>query len=471
MPEKKPILVLQMQRMGDLILSFPMLLWIQRHYPGHPVWVVAEPNFYTPLMALAPQVIFMPWTSTAFIKRHDYTLVVNLSIREQAATLAAEVSAERKIGPLQENGIARINGNWQLYRASLVNNNRYNRYHWADLNALDIVSASTVGGTVFEEPRTLPGKENRIGLFLGASDPAKHPTPAFWAALISELLGRGLRPVLFGGPAEVKLGNEVRRLFNGPVLDYCGKLELNDFTKVGQSLALFITPDTGPMHLAAWTGLKCLNLSMGNVHPWETGPYQPGHFVLRASMDCAKGCWTCPENTLACHAPFEPKRIAMLTSRLAAGDGPDKLARLRLPGLDLFRTGRSKRGMYHLHCLGSQPDEHRMLSRFWNAWFGWRLGGAKEQDKTDARQCWTDLQQQYPEAAEALLGHVPAMSRQLRHGLASDEVLDQKFWEDSPQRIKPLTGFAHMLLQNRDYSQQAWKDGMQLLEAFLAICT
>ena len=38
----KPILVIQMQRMGDLILSFPLFLWLMRRYPGHPLWIRSE---------------------------------------------------------------------------------------------------------------------------------------------------------------------------------------------------------------------------------------------------------------------------------------------------------------------------------------------------------------------------------------------------------------------------------------------
>ena len=45
----KPLLVLQMQRMGDLILTFPLLGWLARHNPGHPVWTVAEPRFFSAL--------------------------------------------------------------------------------------------------------------------------------------------------------------------------------------------------------------------------------------------------------------------------------------------------------------------------------------------------------------------------------------------------------------------------------------
>ena len=288
MTDKRPILILQMQRMGDLILSYPLILWLARQYPGHPLFVAAEETFYKPLMSLSPAVTYFPWTGVHVLKQHSYELVLNLSIQEKAALLAGSVSAERKIGPTQTADGARfVHGDWQLYRTSLVRNNMYNRYHWAELNALDIVPFADISSTRFDPPRTLPSTVNKIGLFLGASDEAKRPSARFWADLVDELHGRNLRTVLFGGPAEKKLGLEVRKLATAPALNLCGTLGLEEFGAVGQTMALFITPDTGPMHLAAWTGLKCLNLSMGNVNPWETGPYSPGHFILRADMDCA----------------------------------------------------------------------------------------------------------------------------------------------------------------------------------------
>ena len=32
-----PLLVLQLQRMGDLILTFPLLLALKKRWPGHPL--------------------------------------------------------------------------------------------------------------------------------------------------------------------------------------------------------------------------------------------------------------------------------------------------------------------------------------------------------------------------------------------------------------------------------------------------
>ncbi|WP_348981286.1 glycosyltransferase family 9 protein [Salidesulfovibrio onnuriiensis] len=411
--------------------------------------------------------VFIPWTGLEHLERHEYELLINLSIRPEAAELAARLRAGDKIGPLlRDDGSQHIRGDWQLYRAGLVHNNRYNRFHWADLNALDVIPLSRMAGTTFEEPRTL-ADVNKVGLFLGASEAAKRPEPSFWAGLMRELLGRGLRPVLFGGPAEVELGREVERLFNGPALNLCGRLGLDEFGAVGQTLSLFITPDTGPMHLAAWTGLKCLNLSMGNVAPWETGPYPPGHYVLRADMDCARGCWACSRERLECHAPFEPKRVAALAARLAAGDGPDKLGKLRLPGLALYRTGSSLDGLYHLHALGAaEADEEWALERFWTAWFGERFG---LWDAARIQAAWTDVRTVAPEAAREMLVHVPVMSRQFGHGLRTGSLLEESFWAESPVRLKPLTGFAHMYLQNNGYSRPAWAEVMSMLERLAAL--
>ncbi|BCS89395.1 glycosyltransferase family 9 protein [Pseudodesulfovibrio sediminis] len=464
----KPILLLQMQRMGDLILSYPLMLWLSRRYPGHPIFVAAEETFFKPLMKLSPAVTYFPWSGANVLKQHDYALVINLSIQKKAAQLAEEVSAEHKLGPVQSADSATfVHGDWQLYRTSLVKNNGFNRYHWADLNGLDAIPFKQIVDTRFDNPRTMHGS-NKVGLFLGASDEAKRPSVEFWGTLVDELHRRDLRPVLFGGPMETGLGEAVVKQAKGPALNMCGKLGLEELGIVGQTLGLFITPDTGPMHLAAWTGLRCLNLSLGNVNPWETGPYGPGHHVLRADLDCAKGCWSCSRQRLYCHDPFKPARVAILANRILAGDGPDQLAGLDLPGLTLFQTARSDLGLYHLNRLDAvQPDEERLISRFWQTFFGHHFG---LWDDTRQVAAWADLTAEAGQTAEAIRAHVPEMGRQFKHGLKNGSILEEAFWAKSPATVKPLTGYAHMLLENTDYSRLGWIKVMELLERLIAAC-
>jgi ADP-heptose:LPS heptosyltransferase len=465
---KKPILILQMQRMGDLILSYPLMIWLAREYPGHRIFVAAEESFYKPLMNISPAVTYFPWSGTNVLKQHDYDLVINLSIQEKAARLAHEIKAEQKLGPVQaEDGSRFVFGDWQLYRTSLVKNNLYNRYHWADLNALDVIPFSSIAKTQFDIPRTLEPSANKVGIFIGASEEGKRPSAKFQAGLIRELLGRGLRPVLCGGPAEVELGKEIMKLADAPALNLCGKLGLDEFGAIGQSFALFITPDTGPMHLAAWTGLKCLNLSMGHVNPWETGPYQPGHFVLRANMECAKGCWRCTRSRPHCHDPFVPARIASLAKRIVRGDSSDKLGELQLPGLGLTVTGKQN-GLYHLNRIDrTAPDEERLLSRFWQAFFGTRFN-AWGQDLPAA--AWQDVANNMPEVAESLINHIPHISRQFTRGLKTGQLHDETFWTNSPTVVKPFTGFVHMALENGNYARTAWVSAIGHLETLISSC-
>ncbi|WP_316898892.1 glycosyltransferase family 9 protein [Pseudodesulfovibrio indicus] len=466
--DKKPILILQMQRMGDLILSYPLMLWLARRYPGHPIFVAAEKIFYEPLMRLSPQATYFPWSGADALRKYDFEMVINLSVQAKAAVLAGQVRAETKLGPVENaDGTRYVHGDWQLYRTSLVGNNLYNRFHWAELNGLDAISHMEIAATTLSAPRTLPGS-NKVGLFLGASDAAKRPSAEFWAALVDELHARSLRPILFGGPAEKDLGLEVVRLAKGPALNLCATLGLDEFGAVGQALGLFITPDTGPMHLAAWTGLKCLNLSMGNVNPWETGPLAPGHYVLRADMDCAKGCWHCTRDSLLCHDPFKPGRVAALARQLLAAPNPGRLGKLELPGLTLSETGKSGLGLYALKRLGkAAPDAEQLASDFWQTWFGHLFGLWGEGKPARA---WKRLVEPAEETAGSLLAHVPEISRQFKHGLKSGAVLDKSFWAESPPMARPFTGFAHMYLENNDYSRPAWAHVLALLERLVAAC-
>ncbi|PTN36373.1 glycosyltransferase family 9 protein [Desulfonatronum sp. SC1] len=461
----KPILILQMQRMGDLILSFPLFLWLQREHPGHPIWVVGEPRFYEALLPVSPAATYFPWTATEQIRQTAFTLCVNLSHERAAAALAGEVRAERRVGPVQStSGVRRIHGPWHLYRAGLVHANRHNRFHWADLNALDCVPLSRIAATRWPEPRTCLGDRRRIGLFLGASEPAKRPTPRFWADLARELLHRDLRPILLGGPAERDMAAKVQKQIGHSVLNLADRLTLAQLADLGQSLELLVTPDTGPMHLAAWTGLRVLNLSLGPVNPWETGPYQPGHHVLQARISCA-GCWGCthPKHpgahhearhaTHRCHDHFLPRRVAQLVHALADPDGRGE-ARPRTANGNLFLSAKTPQGLYRLNRLlpeSATRSSRNMLDEFWSMFWGSSFG-LWERDKPLA--AWTDLTRAFPDLAETFIRFLFGFHRKLRQ--ASDET----FWSQGPPMLRPLYSQAHLILQNDDFS---WKSERQIL--------
>jgi len=440
-----PVLVLQMQRLGDIILSFPLFLWLKRQRPDRPVFVVAEPSFYNELLNVSPGVTYLPWTATGELASRRWGLIVNLSHRPEAAALCGAIETGQLLGPALVDGSLRVRGRWQLYRATLTHNNRHNRFHWADLFALGCVDKGQWRATRFDPPRDPAG--DAVGLFVGASQEDKRPDAPFWAALARECERRGLKPVLLGGPADQALGREIKALHGGALADFCGRLGLREFAAAGQTLALMITPDTGPMHLAAWTGLATLNLSMGPVNPWETGPHPPGHHVLRADISC-QDCWQCRFERPRCKARFDPAQVAYLARRIVEG------ARLpALPGMRLWESGRTPEGLYDLVPRHPrEPSASDLLGELWRGAFG-DFFGLWDQERT--RQARRELVARHPGVAVAFARELERLARDFRTVRGEGGVFPAGYWAQARPMLRPLTGYLQMRLENEDYGPDA----------------
>ena len=477
-----PILILQMQRMGDLVLSFPLALWLLRKFPKHPVWMVGVETFFKGLLPVAPGVTFFP--SEAMRRMHGGTfhMVLNLSHRPEAAALRRHLDCETWLGPYASaDGEMHIAGDWQLYRASLTHNNRHNLFHWADLNALDIIPYKQWADIGWQHPQPLKARGDRVGLFLGASEADKRPEAPFWAELTRRLLKSGLSPVLLGGQMERPLGNEVARLAGVPALNLCGRFDLPGLVAFMDNLRLLVTPDTGPMHLAAWLGLPVLNLSLGPVNAWETGPYQPGHLVLRSTVSC-EGCWQCTKPGVFCRESFSASRTASLvktmldhnskTAELNAAPDLSRLGKLTLPGQEIFATDRYQ-GLYDLVPLTSTPEKRPTrlqagkprpritLDRFWQAFFAHNLGLWEKTSLTTARD---NLLAALPQLGRPFKKALTDLQADLARGLKQRPApLEDDFWQKSPPLLRPLTGYIHLLLQNDNYGIKAYTKSLDLV--------
>lgn len=468
-----PLLVLQLQRMGDLILTFPLLLALKKRWPGHPLWVAAEPQFFQELMPLAPEVVFFPPSHCAALARGRYAAVINLSGRPRAAACLSEATAPLKLGPAASPDGLRVHGYWQLYRTALTQNNHHNAFHWSDLYRLDLDPAVRPGQAAHMLPA--PAGSGRVGLVVGASEAAKHPDAMFWARLARRLTAAGFMPIFLGGRAESALGQEAARLARLPQANLCGRLPLREVAAVLRGLDLCITPDTGPMHLADWLGVPVLNLSMGPVHARETGPVAPGQWVLRAAMSCV-GCWQCRRSTLHCKLAFTAAAVARAAlsilenprnARLAARSGP-------FSGLSLYRTGRDALGLYRLEAVecreGSASASCRfLLEDFWQAAFLFLYDPAL---RPLARQRLAALQKAFPPLAQRLdagltrlCAHCAAAFR--RHG----QTMPADFWRAEAPLLRLFAGHTHMFLQNADFSAQGWQTALNRLTTLRDLCS
>ena len=456
-----PVLILQMQRMGDLILTFPLLLDLQKLRPEQPIWVVAEKEFFQPLMPFSPKVSFFAPSMLDDLSKIHFAQVINLSFRPEAAMAMARLSAAQYLGAVKDDKGLHIHGFWQLYRHSLTQNNHHNTLHWADLNRLDLTEGLA---TIPKKHHKLSCLRNRrLGLVLGASNTAKHPDLPFWISLTKALLREGYLPFFFGGPREKNLGEALAKAVQLPKANLAGKLSLRDVANWFTSLSLCISPDTGPMHLADWLGVPVLNLSMGPVRAHETGPYTPGQYVLIPKMSCA-GCWECPRQ-MRCKKKFKASAVLRAVKHFFAEQEHPAQERQPLPRLGLWLSTHSD-GFYRLKALdqnlpNAQSDLDQLMRELFFAFY---------EPATMARlhaPC-ARLWQNFPVLAIMLEKHLKSMLQKALQGFRKSHTAPH-FLRHEPPALRLLAGFLEMYLQNSDSRREAWKTVLNRLSAFLEV--
>ncbi len=486
---QKPILVLQMQRMGDLILSFPLLGLLQNLYPERPVWTVAEEMFFSKLMPLAPHTTFFPPSAAPQLRTQAYHSVINLSHRPDAIALAGSVEAEHRYGAYAQNAATYINGKWSLYRASIVNNNRYNLFHWSDLYVLDHLQGRKIPPWSIQSTQTR--SESTIGIFVGASEQEKRPAAAFYGELGQKLSQKGYNILFLGGPDDKSVGQEAEARSGIAGSCMCGKYSIEQLALELQKLSLFITPDTGPMHLASWVNTPILNLSLGPVNPWETGPRSArsssnaqggvAHHVVQPALSCC-ACWQACKDVSRCHHKFQAKKITELAHALLQHPHEKTLQaaleNIDFRGLRVYRVGQDAQGLYALHAyttLGSAPTSRELLAQFWQKWFLMRLHENKDAQFSPLKE-YAELHRHYPLLAQSLRQHSLLLGKKLRNQLKTT-LLHKKycahanFWQELPQILRPISSYMQFYLQNNEYSLGAWEETLYDMEELYKIVT
>ncbi len=459
-----PTLLIQMQRMGDLVMTFPLMERIVARDPDRPLWVVAEPHFFNELLPLTPSgVTYVPYDVARTLGTSSLHSIINVSHRDKALALAGNLekaSEHGVVGLCTRNNVNHIRGDWALYRQSIVENNRHNLFHWADLHMLDLEPPNPLSEGVWPTPKPM-GRRGKVGLFVGASEEGKRPEPAFWGDLAKQLYKKGLHPVFLGGPGDKDMAAKANLHSGLPGHNnLAGHFSLAAFTGFVQTLDLMITPDTGPMHLAAWAKVPVLNISMGPVNPWETGPMPPGHWVLTPARSCA-GCWVCKNGTFRCKDAFLPSRVARLIEALLRGEA---VQRFQIPGVRLGYTAR-RNGLYdivyteHESNVRLTPHTARYaLSRFWQSWF-LEVLGQKAHGLGNPIKELEPISHLYKPLLRTAVRVNNALALSLRH---KGKVLGEDFWSTVPPLARPFSSYLHLLLQNGDYERPAWGRALTL---------
>ena len=121
-----------------------------------------------------------------------------------------------------------------------------------------------------------------VALSPGAKIPAKDWGEGRWTDLIRLLQVRlpAISLVFVGAPDERALTERLAQLWNGVKLNLCGELTPRESAAVLSRCNLLVCHDSGPMHLAASQGTRCLALFGNFNRPRQWFPYGRDHVVI-----------------------------------------------------------------------------------------------------------------------------------------------------------------------------------------------
>jgi heptosyltransferase-2 len=133
------------------------------------------------------------------------------------------------------------------------------------------------------------GRGPRIVVHVGAGTPAKAWPAEHWRALVGWLVDQwGAEVVLVGGPSDRTIARAIAGRRPGPhVADWTGRLRLVELGAALEQADLFVGADSGPAHLAAAVGTPAVVLFSGTNSPCQWQPCGEQVRIVRHPVQCS----------------------------------------------------------------------------------------------------------------------------------------------------------------------------------------
>jgi heptosyltransferase-2 len=328
----KNVLVLQTSFLGDSLLTVPLLRRLKESLPGARVSVLTLPK-NAGVFRNSPWVdevllddkrgehggFLGPWMISAELKRRGFDLAVIPHRSFRSALIARLAGIPRRVGFAASAG--------RLLLTDAV------PFTWLthDLER-NLALVRPLGGdsrTVKGEARYIvpsppsPALAARLaaaGIAPDARLAGVHPGAAWatkrwlaerFAELCRRLKSDGLTPVLIGGPGDAALADGIARASGAA--DLTGRTDLEELKSLMGRLSLFVTNDSGPMHLAAAAGVPVVAIFGATTRELGFFPYGSGHRVVEADLSCRPcglhGARSCPEGHFLCMRLLSVDRV------------------------------------------------------------------------------------------------------------------------------------------------------------------
>lgn len=325
------ILIINLDAMGDVLMTTAQLPAIKRKYPDSTIyWITLK--IATGLLENNPyidRVLTFDFESTLILKSIEFDLVMNVDKSARSGALAIQVNAKERLGfGINSNGqIIPLNkGAEYNYRLGMDDhlkfkiNQRSGQDYLSETFNLDYKRdnyffefTENEKGFInnYKKENGISDEDEVIGFNTGCSTlfPNKKMTVEQHIVLIEKFLSYNrFKIMLLGGPEDEVRNKEIAEQFNGVVINTPTNGGVRKGACYENIPQLIITGDSFGMHIAialkkyviAWFGLSCWS---------EIDLYDRGVKLFPESLFCAP-CWkkVCPYN-LECIQMIDLERI------------------------------------------------------------------------------------------------------------------------------------------------------------------
>lgn len=282
MPPRPRILIVALRRLGDVLLTTPLIRSIRRAWPDATIDALVFADTAGILVGNADvdRVVTMPprpsfaesfAVAASIVRRYDLAVSAQTGDRPTGFALLA---SSRAVAPVEE----RFNG--RLKRCLLARSVPVDKSaHRVDalLTLADVLGIPRVGEVV-APAGVLPATAPAGGFAVIHAAPMftyKQWTPDGWRAVAAALSDRGLKVVATGGPAPTER-DYLDRIWSGSdVVRLDGRCSWGELSALLGRAKVYVGPDTSVTHLAAAAG--CLTVALyGPTDPRLWGPWPVG---------------------------------------------------------------------------------------------------------------------------------------------------------------------------------------------------
>jgi heptosyltransferase-2 len=130
----------------------------------------------------------------------------------------------------------------------------------------------------------------------------------------------GCQAILFGGPQDGEIASRIEKLCRSKLINSAGQLTLNELPVAIALCKVFVTNDSGPMHIAAACNVPTVAIFCATTPSLGFYPYTSNAIVVEKNLHCrpcsAHGGRRCPLGTEDCIRGIKAEHVFAAVKKL-----------------------------------------------------------------------------------------------------------------------------------------------------------